>query len=294
MEVHNPFITPQPWMYKDVQNSLKEYLQKYGIKSLIVGISGGFDSGFNAALAKPVCDELGIPLIGRFIHIESNKAEERERADKIGVAFCTNYEIVNLTPQYKTLATDIMLPEGVQTWEPNFGCEALGLSREQYKIALGNIKCRMRMIYLYNMAALYKGIVLDNDNKTEHMLGFWTLNGDVGDITPLASFFKTELYGLAELYADNEIKDKKAKDALYSVIDAVPTDGLGITNSDVEQFGVPSYYEVDKILAEIEKGAYKVTDECPFTDDAGIKIWNRWKNSFFKRHHPFRLYTKLD
>ena len=276
------------WMIKEIQNKVKDYLKKHNIQSLIIGISGGFDSGFNAAILKPVCDELGIPLIGRYIHIDSNQKEERARANLIGEAFCTEYKAIDLTEKYKSLAECMMNCEGVDIHEPEKGMDRYSLNATQYKIALGNIKCRMRMIYLYNLAALHKGIIVDNDNKTEYMLGFYTLCGDVFSITPLFSFFKTELYAFAELYAETLVVDKECF-ALKSVIDAVPTDGLGITSSDVEQFGVSSYYEVDKILSEIENGAYRITDKCPFTDDAGIKIWNRWKNSDFKRKYPHRI-----
>lgn len=274
----NPFITPQPWMVEEIQSKVKEYLKKYNIQSLIIGVSGGFDSGFNAALLRPVCYDLGIPLIGRYIHIVSNKSEEKERANKIGEVFCTDYKDIDLDQSYYKTENDINLGE-IPVKETDF----------QKKIRLGNIKARLRMIYLYNLASMKKGIVIDNDNKTEHMLGFWTINGDVGDLTPLASLFKTEAYELAKMYS-GMLTNPYQQEALQAVIDAVPTDGLGITSSDVEQFGVPSYYEVDKILAQIEQGAYSVTDECPFTDDAGIKIWNRWKNSNFKRHHPHKIY----
>lgn len=46
------------------------------------------------------------------------------------------------------------------------------------------------------------------------------------------------------------------KQALQSVIDAVPTDGLGITNSDFKQFGVDSYDAVDEILKMYNRKKY--------------------------------------
>lgn len=283
------FITPQKWMIEAIQKDVKDYLTKYNIKALVIGISGGFDSGFNAAILKSVCDELGIPLLGRYIHISTNKPEEKHRAALIGDSFCTEYQDIDLSGYSNSIIA--------KCDQNNYHLKSGELNADetdfQKKVRWGNIKARMRMIYLYNLAQMYGGIVVDNDNKTEHMLGFWTLNGDVGDITPLADFFKTEAYALAELYAST-LTDEKQKKALEEVIAAVPTDGLGITSSDVEQFGVSSYYEVDKILSEIENGAYKVTDECPFTSEEGIKIWNRWKNSNFKRHHPYKVHVIND
>jgi NH3-dependent NAD+ synthetase len=47
--------------------------------------------------------------------------------------------------------------------------------------ATGNIKARLRMITLYHIAQLTGGIVISTDNLSEFWMGFWTLNGDVGD-----------------------------------------------------------------------------------------------------------------
>ena len=85
-----------------VQFHVEKYLQKYNIQSLVIGVSGGFDSGLNAALLKPICDKLGIPLIGRYIHIETNKQEERDRANAIGKMFCSDYKEIDLTKLYIT------------------------------------------------------------------------------------------------------------------------------------------------------------------------------------------------
>lgn len=273
----SPFISPQPWMIEKIQKEVSDYLKKFNIKSLIIGVSGGFDSGFNAALLQPVCKELGIPFIGRYIHVVSNKPEERERAIKVGNAFCTDFREVSLDHLYYEAEKEINLEE-TPVDETEF----------QKKIRLGNIKARLRMIYLYNLAAMKKGIVIDNDNKSEHQQGFYTIGGDIGDLRSLGDFYKTELYEMAKLYCDMGLLPDQ-KEALESVIDAVPTDGLGITSSDLEQLGVANYYELDTILSKIEKGAYKVSDDCPFADEKNIKIWNRWKNSDFKRHHPHRI-----
>jgi NH3-dependent NAD+ synthetase len=90
------------------------------------------------------------------------------------------------------------------------------------------------------------GVVIDNDMLTEHYLGFMTINGDVFDISPLANLWKTEVYELAKYMRDNIFKDSKA---LEAAINIVPTDGNGVSNSDLDQI-MPNYtyYDVDKIL----------------------------------------------
>lgn len=263
---------------QDIQNNVKKYLIDNNIKSLIIGVSGGFDSGFNAAILRPICDEIGIPLIGAFIQIESNKQEEVQRATAIGQAFCHEYHISDLTQDYHSLNRTLNVTESSLIDKPL-----------NIKIKHGNIKARLRMIYLYNLAATHNGIVIDNDNKTEWQLGFRTLHGDEGDITPLANFYKTELYQLAKSYLETLSNEREQK-ALQAVINAVPTDGLGISSSDVEQFGVNSYDEVDLTLMAIERLELGYEEPCPFIDEGQKKIWNRWKNSAFKRQHPYRIF----
>ena len=116
-----------------IQFHVEKYLKKYNIQSLVIGVSGGFDSGLNAALLKPICDKLGIPLIGRYIHIETNKQEERDRANAIGKMFCTDYKEIDLTSLYI-----YSIPYFEETTCPN-----TNLSYDE-KIRRGNIKARLR------------------------------------------------------------------------------------------------------------------------------------------------------
>ena len=79
----------------NIQNNVKQYIINNNLQALIIGVSGGFDSGLGCALLAPICRELGIPLIGRYIHIESNSYEEKTRAKFIGNAFCTDFKCID-------------------------------------------------------------------------------------------------------------------------------------------------------------------------------------------------------
>ena len=278
---------------ENIRKEVKEYISNANLKCIVCGISGGLDSGINAAILSPICKELDIPFIGRYISIETNKKEERERADAVGNVFCTDYKRCNFTFLYKFILPffDKKSDKFVETDE------------RAHKIRLGNIKARLRMIYLYHLASKNKGLVLDNDNLTERELGFWTINGDVGDLTPLSSLYKTEVYELARYIRDNskEIQEKVALDLL---INAVPTDGLGITSSDVEQFGVSSYNEVDDILMSLlpyeNEGSKETFDKnkeklySKYSKEIVDNVWNRHKNSDFKRVLPHRVLFNVE
>lgn len=96
-------------------------------------------------------------------------------------------------------------------------------------------------------------------------LGFWTIHGDVGDFDPIQDLWKTEVYGLANYLQDhykskalealrNDYKEtcdnyKAMSCAIYNSCKLVPTDGLGISNSDLDQIGAKDYATVDDILS---------------------------------------------
>jgi hypothetical protein len=88
-----------------------------------------------------------------------------------------------------------------------------------------------------------------------------------------------EVYNLATYVALNDCTTK-GREALFACIDATPTDGLGITSSDVEQLGAKNYEEVDDILKA------HFYDNTNFTDHPVIK---RHYASAFKRTDPYNL-----
>ena len=115
----------------------------------------------------------------------------------------------------------------------------------------GNIKARVRMIYLRHLASLHKGVVIDNDNFTEWNLGFYTVGGDQFDVNlGLHYLWKTEVYELAD-YLYNELtkaKNHEQANAIWQSMSLIPTDGNGVSNSDCEQFGLDNYEQVDDVL----------------------------------------------
>jgi NAD+ synthase len=267
-------ITDYKTAVENIHTELKAYLIKCKLKSLVLGVSGGIDSAITAALARPVCDEVGVTLFCRSITISTNKPEEIKRAELTGLAFGHDFKEVNLSETF-----DNVLPGVIENYETtdktDFG----------YKIRQGNVKARMRMIYLYELAAKHKGMVLSTDNYTELLLGFWTLHGDVGDYGMIQNLWKTEVYEMAEFLAKTNPNQVQAE-ALDSCIKALPTDGLGITNSDFDQLGASSYQEVDQILIAYLKDPNK---------EALLKhkVVQRKLNSEFKRSNPFSIPRSL-
>lgn len=283
--------------FNDRVNNLIDYLQNNNIKAMILGISGGIDSTVCAAICCEVSKRTGIPLIGRSLPTKYNKKGETTTADLVGKAFCTDFQTFNIGNMYENI-----LDEMTETYD------------HQTPLANGNIQARLRMIYLYNLASIHKGIVIDTDNLTEHYLGYWTLHGDVGDYKPIGDLWKTEVFELAKqlqnlynyyaytyFYAgtpeitESEQDNLHKAEAICESLKLKPTAGLGITDSDLDELGAESYEQVDAILQEIlrlkERGAHKNVILETFRDHSTINpdiinnIVTRHFNSEFKRKH---------
>lgn len=294
----------------------REYIQNNNLSAMVLGISGGIDSTVVAAICHEVSKQTGIPLIGRSLPIK-NKNDEFSTSKLVGEAFCDNFEVTNL---YEVFNKFLTLVDGDNL-----------VSLKRTPIADGNIQARLRMIYLYNLASIHKGLVLSTDNQTEYQLGFWTIHGDVGDFNPLFGLWKTEVYELAnyikecyiECWEEYDIVEpqyhhyKRIVEALDASIKLTPTDGLGISNSDLEQIGAKDYDTVDDILSrfvpfENFRKSYDSAgqimhphDEMSESDcwsqlcarhgeDVVNKVWSRHLASEFKRKNlPIVIERKL-
>ena len=240
-------ITNYELVFERLVQKTKEYVINNNIQAMILGISGGIDSTIVAAICYEVSVITGIPLIGRSLPTKFNKEEETAAATLVGKAFCTDFKTVPIGDWCKELSSDFSLVEGEMT-----------------PIAKGNIQARFRMMYLYNLASIHKGIVIDTDNLTENNLGYWTLHGDVGDFNPIGGLWKTEIFKLAEVliklyetyskvlsHTHGIIRELQKIGAIEASLRLKPTAGLGITNDDLEELGAESYEQVDAILQEI-------------------------------------------
>lgn len=296
-------------VYEQIIKQTGEYCNKYNIKSLILGLSGGLDSTVCAAILREVSKQYGVKLIGISLPCSTNSRLERSTAATCGDCFCDEYKEVNLQDLYLLTKAKCDTEIGEST-----------------RISQGNLKARLRMIMLYNMASINNGIVIDTDNLTEHYLGFFTIHGDVGDFKPIGKLWKTEVYELAnyvlglytkkleDMQANRAlIKDNPgefnrcqfAESSLRAAINIKPTDGNGVTEStnefqpssgDLDQIAPGyTYADVDKALKFIvynptytpDMLAQFVNDEFNGDSNTLIGIFKRYRNSEFKRNTKY-------
>lgn len=141
----------------------------------------------------------------------------------------------------------------------------------------GNKMARERMTILFDHSALYRALVLGTSNKTELLLGYGTLYGDMASaLNPIGDLYKSQIWQLSE-----------AMGVPKEVIEKKPSADLWAGQTDEEELGF-SYRQVDELL-------YRMADlrmtreellaagfEATFIDD----IYKKVQNSHFKRRLP--------
>jgi NAD+ synthetase len=250
------------------------YLADSHLKTMVLGISGGLDSTVTAAICQEVVKQNPeLKFIGVSLPCKSNTAEENDSASQAMRAFCSEYWVENLQAQYLLMKAT---------------CEQ---HLPSTLISQGNIKARLRMIYLYNIASVTGGLVMDTDNLTEHNLGFWTIHGDVADYNPIGGLWKHEVYELCkylftERYPEENDLRHMALQAAYGIL---PTDGNGVAaGGDMAQIAPGhTYEEVDDILntylqqGDDEKEMKRLLDA--YGAETVERVLARHRGSEFKR-----------
>lgn len=257
---------------------LAKYREQTGAATVTMGISGGVDSALTAALFQ----RAGWRVMGYALPIHQNP-EETERGQELADALGIEFEIYDASETYDSLVKAIGTLDTTLT-DPNMADDVA------VKIRKGNIRARARMIVLYNMAHRHGGLVASTDNLSELQAAFFTLHGDVGDVSPIQAFNKSwEIPMLAKLFGVPEATWR-----------AKPTDGLGISAGDEAQLGC-TYLEWDLMFQAIGV-AHLTVSTLPAKKDFIIKmldiedderaqqvfesVYNRAGRNWFKRMNP--------
>ena len=218
------------WINDSVK-CLQDYIKQCHLKSVVLGLSGGIDSTVSAVICYLATKDMpDVTFIGRSLPIK-NSDDEISIASKLGQIICDDYQEVIMTDFYHSFADKFYIKEE---------------EMHRNKISDGNIMARLRMMYLYQLASHYKGIVIDTDNMTEHELGFYTIHGDVGDYNVgIRYLWKHEIWDLAEVLKKYV---PKAQEVIQESINMQPTDG-NCGGTDMDQIAPGATYgDVDLIL----------------------------------------------
>lgn len=228
--------------------------RRTGRSGVVVGLSGGVDSALAAALAVKALGSshvLALLMPYRLSH-PSSLRDARALARRLGI----QHEIVEITPMVDA-----------------FFARAPGAGR----VRRGNRMARERMAILYDRSAAEHLLVLGTSNKTELMLGYGTLFGDMASaINPLGDLYKTQVRNVAA-----HLRLPKA------ILAKTPTADLWQGQSDEAEIGA-SYDEVDRILLLLVDERLEVKDAIARGHDPALvrRLMRKIVSSQFKRLPP--------
>ena len=211
---------------------LRDYVNKNGFKSVLLGLSGGIDSAVVAAMAV---DALGadrvhcIMLPYRYTSEESLR-DAKDCAARLGV----RYDVVSIGDPVEAALAEL---------QPVFGNRPMDLTEE-------NIQSRMRGVYLMAVSNKLGGLLLTTGNKSEMAVGYATIYGDMnGGFNPIKDMLKMRVYELADWRNKHRPPDCLGPDGVVitqNIIDKAPTAELRPNQTD--QDSLPPYPILDEIL----------------------------------------------
>lgn len=170
---------------------IREQMAQAGFERLVIGLSGGVDSGAVAFLAARAIGAENL-LSVRMPYRTSSEASETDAMRVVDALGCRT-ERVDITPMVEPMLAL------VEDDDP----DALNVRR-------GNVMARQRMIVLYDRSAAEDALVIGTSNKTEGLLGYGTLHGDMAAaLAPIGDLYKTQLRAVArELGVPEEVVTK--------------------------------------------------------------------------------------
>jgi len=219
---------------------IKSTLINSGLKTLVLGISGGVDSSTCGRLAQLAITELNIELNDKktnefqFVAVRLPYGVQADEED-------AQQALKFIQPSH-CLTTNVL--DGVnglhqQVVNALSEAELLSASAAQVDFSKGNAKARARMTSQYHIAGILGGLVLGTDHSAENITGFFTKWGDGAcDLAPLFGLSKRQVRMLAKYLNAPSILVEKAPTADLEDLDPGKTDedALGISYDELDDF----------------------------------------------------------
>lgn len=244
---------------------IKTSLRKCRFNRIVIGCSGGLDSSVSLTLSvKALGKDNVFPLLLPYGKLDLQGTRDALiLINKLGID-SHQIETIDITPV-------------VDSFEKMMAINLSQESPHKQSIRLGNIMVRCRMIIIFDRAKKRKALVMGTENKSEHLLGYFTRFGDeASDIEPIRHLYKTQLYEIAHFL--NIPKQIAVK---------APTAGLWPGQTDEKQFGF-TYRAADQILYALfeQKLSEEEVRQKGFSRSEVKKIKAWVKNNGFKHELP--------
>ena len=254
---------------KEIENIvkwMKKYNREAGTNGYVVGTSGGIDSAIMLCIAIKAVGKENVIAVS----MDCEEYEYKDSMDSINL--CTNLGIplrsIPIIKPFENI-TDLVEINLISSNDKN---------KSLSKLTKGNLKSRIRADILMTFCNHNNMLLAGTSNKSEMMLGYFTVGGDgLAAMEALGEFYKHEIYEMA----------KHLPEIPENIISKNPTADLWEGQNDSDELGM-DYKEIDKILIalEIEWATGDLSVFNTLQKDQVEKIRNMIEKSEYKRHMP--------
>jgi NAD+ synthase len=240
-----------------IKRFIRDYVEKCGANGVVLGVSGGLDSCTTAALASLSLG--GRKMLGLALpEEETYNSTDIQHAKLVAQKFGFDLEVIDISSTLKTCFQSLPIYDTAD------------------RLSKGNVKARIRMVYLYYYANKLNRLVCGSSDKSEIMMGYFTKWGDsAADISPIMDLYKTQVRQLAlHIGVPAEIVTKPPSPRLWP--DQLAEEELGV-----------KYETLDLILFGLEH--FMASEEIAEQLKLPIKIVNDVKRRWLATEHKRRL-----
>ena len=255
----DPLLIHCPLVEKILVGFVKNEVQRVGFQKVVFGLSGGIDSTLSAYIAVKALGPENV--CGVRMPYSTSSTETMDHGELIAGELGIPMMTIPITDQLDAYFTHFP---------------------DASRLRRANKMSRERMTILYDQSAARNALVIGTSNKTELLIGYGTIHGDMASaVNPIGDLYKTQVWNLSRHMGVPEV-----------VITKNPTADLWAGQTDETELGF-TYAIVDQLLARMVDERAKPEDliaegfEAPFV----TRIARMIQTSHYKRRLP--LIAKL-
>jgi NAD+ synthase len=252
--IADPLALNGPLAEKILVGFVRNEVRRVGFRRVVLGLSGGIDSTLSAYLAARALGPENV------CGVRMPYATSSEETMDHGALVARELGIRMIT---------VAITDQIDAYFRHYP--------DASRLRRANKMARERMTILYDQSAAQEALVVGTSNKTELLLGYGTIHGDMASaVNPIGDLYKTQVRSLSRHMGVPE-----------AIIAKNPTADLWVGQTDEAELGF-TYAEVDRLLVRMvdERARLNELHDDGFDPAFVARIARMVQSSHYKRRLP--------